>query len=118
MPVYRSALLRFADDGTALYDEDGLLAVGPDAQGRQRVLAAGAWQAPAPRYAGQPVVPLPGRILAPGFVDMPLPFPQADVIPSPAHRLLAWVEPQTYPKKTRFAATGDCAQVAQISIAL
>ncbi|EER59595.1 hypothetical protein AcdelDRAFT_2822, partial [Acidovorax delafieldii 2AN] len=41
MPVFRSALLRFADDGTALYEEDGLLAVGPDAQGRQRVLAAG-----------------------------------------------------------------------------
>ena len=32
MPVYRSALLRFADEGRALYDEDGLLAVGPDAQ--------------------------------------------------------------------------------------
>ena len=40
MPVFRSALLRFADDGTALYEQDGLLAVGPDAQGRQRVLAA------------------------------------------------------------------------------
>ena len=25
MPVYRSALLRFADDGRALYDDDGLL---------------------------------------------------------------------------------------------
>ncbi len=25
MHVYRSALLRFADDGSALYDEDGLL---------------------------------------------------------------------------------------------
>ena len=41
MPVFRSALLRFADDGSALYEQDGLLAVGPDAQGRQRVLAAG-----------------------------------------------------------------------------
>ena len=45
MSVYRSALLRFADDGRALYDEDGLLAIGHDAQGRQRVLAAGSWQA-------------------------------------------------------------------------
>ena len=41
MPVFRSALLRFADDGMALFDPDGLLAVayhsdmrrtGPDAQ--------------------------------------------------------------------------------------
>ena len=53
MPVYRSALLRFADDGRALYDEDGLLAIGPDAQGRQRVLAAGAWQALATAHAAQ-----------------------------------------------------------------
>ncbi|ABM57103.1 guanine deaminase [Verminephrobacter eiseniae] len=117
MPVYRSALLRFADDGTALYDEDGLLAVGPDAQGRQRVLAAGAWQALAPRYAGQPVVPLPGRILAPGFVDMHIHFPQTDVIASPADGLLPWLEQHTYPQETRFAAPGHCAQVAQFFIA-
>ena len=65
MPVYRSALLRFAEDGTALYDQDGLLATGPDAQGRQRVLAAGAWNTLAPHYADQPVTHLPGRILAP-----------------------------------------------------
>ena len=42
MHIYRSALLRFSEDGQALYDEDGLLAIGPDAQGRQRVLAVGA----------------------------------------------------------------------------
>ena len=47
MSVYRSALLRFADDGRALYDEDGLLAIGPDAQGRQRVLA-GLWTCTSP----------------------------------------------------------------------
>jgi guanine deaminase len=68
MHVYRSALLRFADDGSALYDEDGLLAIGPDPEGRQRVAAAGAWQALAHQYAGHPVTHLPGRILAPGFV--------------------------------------------------
>ena len=55
MPVYRSALLRVADEGRALYDEDGLLAIGPDARGRQRVLAAGAWQALSHQYAHEPV---------------------------------------------------------------
>ena len=79
MPVFRSALLRFADDGTALYDADGLLAVGPDAQGRQRVLAAGAWSDLAPRFGSGPVEHLPGRIIAPGFVDMHIHFPQTDV---------------------------------------
>ncbi|MGP1683149.1 MAG: guanine deaminase, partial [Giesbergeria sp.] len=45
MHIYRSALLRFDDQGQALYDEDGLLAIAPDHAGRQRVHAAGAWQA-------------------------------------------------------------------------
>ena len=51
--IYRCALLRFADDGAALYDQDGLLSVGPDAQGRQRVLAAGAWSALGGQFSGQ-----------------------------------------------------------------
>ena len=31
MKIYRSALLRFTEDGQAVYDEDGLLAIAPDA---------------------------------------------------------------------------------------
>ena len=92
MRVYRSALLRFADDGSALYDQDGLLAVAPDAAGRERVVAAGPWQALAAQHAGFPVTHLPGRIIAPGFVDMHIHFPQTDVIGSPADGLLPWLE--------------------------
>jgi len=114
--IYRSALLRFADDGSALYDEDGLLAVGPDAQGRQRVLAAGAWQALAARYAGQPVTHLPGRIIAPGFVDMHIHFPQTDVIGSPADGLLPWLENYTFPHEQRFAAPDYGEQVARFFV--
>jgi guanine deaminase len=110
--VYRSALLRFADDGTAVYDEDGLLAVGPDAQGRQRVLAAGAWQALARHYEDQPVTHLPGRIIAPGFVDMHIHFPQTDVIGSPAPGLLPWLENYTFPHESRFVDPAYGAQVA------
>ena len=117
MSVYRSALLRFADDGRALYDEDGLLAIGPDAQGRQRVLAAGSWQALGSQYADQPVTHLPGRILAPGFVDMHIHFPQTDVIGSPADGLLPWLENYTFPHEKRFAAPDYSAQVAQFFIA-
>ena len=114
--IYRSALLRFADDGSALYDEDGLLAVGPDAQGRQRVLAAGAWQALAARYARQPVMHLPGRIIAPGFVDMHIHFPQTDVIGSPADGLLPWLENYTFPHEQRFAAPDYGEQVARFFV--
>ncbi|MFT4243016.1 MAG: guanine deaminase [Acidovorax sp.] len=116
MQIYRSALLRFADDGTALYDEDGLLAVGPDAAGRQRVQAAGAWQALAGRYAGQPVTHLPGRIIAPGFVDMHIHYPQTDVIGSPADGLLPWLENYTFPHESRFVAQDYAEQVARFFI--
>lgn len=117
MPVFRSALLRFADDGMALFDHDGLLAVGPDPQGRQRVLAAGAWSDLAPRFGSGPVEHLPGRIIAPGFVDMHIHFPQTDVIGSPADGLLPWLENYTFPYEKRFAAPEYSAQVAQFFIA-
>ena len=117
MPVFRSALLRFADDGTAVYDADGLLAVGPDTQGRQRVLAAGAWSDLAPRFGGGPVEHLPDRIIAPGFVDMHIHFPQTDVIGSPADGLLPWLENYTFPHEKRFVAPEYSAQIAQFFIA-
>ncbi len=116
MRVYRSALLRFADDGTALYDQDGLLAVAPDAAGRERVVAAGPWQALSSHYAGHPVTHLPGRIIAPGFVDMHIHFPQTDVIGSPADGLLPWLENYTFPHETRFADPAYGEQVAEFFI--
>lgn len=116
MRVYRSALLRFADDGSALYDQDGLLAVAPDAAGRERVVAAGPWQALSSHYAGHPVTHLPGRILAPGFVDMHIHFPQTDVIGSPADGLLPWLENYTFPHETRFTDPAYGEQVAEFFV--
>jgi guanine deaminase len=107
--------LRFADDGQALYDEDGLLAVAPDAQGRQRVVAAGPWQALAAQWAGAgqgAVTHWPGRILAPGFVDLHVHFPQTDVIGSPADGLLPWLENYTFPHESRFDAPEYADEVA------
>ena len=115
--IYRSALLRFSPDGQALYDEDGLLAIGPDAHGRQRVLAAGAWSALQARFSGQQVTHWPGRIIAPGFVDLHIHYPQTDVIGSPAAGLLPWLENYTFPHEKRFAAPDYAAQVAQFFIA-
>lgn len=112
MRVYRSALLRFADDGSALYDEDGLLAIAPDGAGRQRVVAAGPWQALAPAYGQGAVEHLPGRIIAPGFVDMHIHFPQTDVIGAPADGLLPWLENYTFPHESRFVDPAYGAQVA------
>ena len=105
MKIYRSALLRFADDGSPLYDSDGLLAIAPDAQGQERVVAAGSWQALQAQYAQQPgatVLQLPGKLIAPGFVDMHIHYPQTDVIGAPADGLLPWLEHYTFPHEARF----------------
>lgn len=114
MKAFRAALLRFADDGSALYDEDGLLLVGPGADGRPVVRAAGSWQALAPRYPGVAVEHLPGKLLAPGFIDLHVHFPQTDVIGSPAEGLLPWLEQYTFPHEARFSDREHADAVAQV----
>jgi guanine deaminase len=112
MNAYRAALLRFDDDGHAVYDEDGLLVVGPDAAGRQVVRAAGPHASLADGFAGVAVEHLPGRILAPGFIDLHIHFPQTDVIGSPAEGLLPWLEDYTFPHESRFADETHAAERA------
>ncbi|HYP84386.1 guanine deaminase [Variovorax sp.] len=113
MKAYRAALLRFDDaTGQPLYEQDGLLVIGPDASGRQRVQDAGAYGALAERHREVPVEHLPGRILAPGFVDMHVHYPQVDVIGAPADGLLPWLENYTFPAESRFADPAHAAGVA------
>lgn len=114
MQAFRAALLSFADDGTARYEQDGLLVVGPDASGAQVVRAAGAWSALGGNYPGVPLTHLPGRILAPGFIDLHVHFPQTDVIGSPAEGLLPWLENYTFPHEARFADHAYATGVAQV----
>ena len=110
---YRAAVLRFDAEGRAVYDEDGLLAIAPDGEGREVVVAVGPYAALAPRFADATVEHLPGRILAPGFVDLHVHFPQVDVIGSPASGLLPWLENYTFPQEARFADTGHSAATAE-----
>jgi guanine deaminase len=112
MKCYRAAILRFDADGQAIYESDGLLAVGPDALGRSVVQAVGPHAALAPRFAGMPLEHLPGRILAPGFIDLHVHFPQIDVIGSPASGLLPWLENYTFPQESRFSDADHAATTA------
>jgi guanine deaminase len=114
MRGYRGAVLRFADDRSALYEEDGLLVVGPDAGGRQVVRAVGPYTRLARDYEGIAVEHLRGRIIAPGFIDLHVHFPQTDVIGSPAEGLLPWLENYTFPHESRFADSAYAAEVAKV----
>ncbi len=110
--AYRARLLRFSPQGEALFDEDGLLVVGRDADGVQRVRDAGAYRDIAERHAQVPVTHWHDRIIAPGFLDMHVHFPQTDIIGAPAEGLLPWLENYTFPAETRFADAGHAGEVA------
>lgn len=112
MRAFRAAILRFADDGAAVYDEDGLLVVGPDACGRQGVRAVGPYHALAVNFPGVAIEHLPGFIIAPGFIDLHIHFPQVDVIGSPAAGLLPWLENYTFPQEAKFADHAHCRELA------
>ena len=117
MKALRASLLYFCASGQAVLESDGLLVVGPDDRGRQVVQAVGSYAGLAPRFADVPIAHFPGRIIAPGFVDMHIHYPQIDVIGSPAEGLLPWLENYTFPHEKRFSAPDYSAQVAAFFIA-
>jgi len=121
MKAYRASILWFAPHGEgparALFEEDGLLVVGPNAAGTQVVQAVGAWSARWRQYPGVPVEHFPGRVIAPGFVDLHVHYPQTNVIGSPAEGLLPWLENYTFPEEKRFAALEYSAQAATFFVA-
>ncbi|NMM10782.1 MAG: guanine deaminase [Polaromonas sp.] len=120
MKAYRASVLYFvgpAQAKRAILETDGLLVVGPDAEGRQVVRAVGAYSQLASQYADVPTAHWPGRIIAPGFVDMHIHYPQVDVIGSPAEGLLPWLENYTFPHEKRFVDPGYSAQAATFFIA-
>ena len=112
--AYRSQLLRFAATGEALYDSDGLLVVDRDDNGTRRVVAAGPYRDIGRQHADVAVTHWPDRIIAPGFIDMHVHYPQTDIIGSPADGLLPWLENYTFPAETRFADPNYAAEVATV----
>ena len=121
MKAYRASLLYFggadAAAGEARFEQDGLLVIGPDEAGTQVVQAIGSYQSLHQSYPDIAVEHFPGRLIAPGFVDMHLHYPQLDVIGSPADGLLPWLENYTFPHEQRFEAREYCAQAATFFIA-
>ncbi|MBU7572798.1 MAG: guanine deaminase [Hydrogenophaga sp.] len=112
MNAYRAALLRFDDQQRPIYDADGLLVIGPDAQGRRVVRAAGDHAALIGNYPGVSVEDLSGQLIAPGFIDMHVHYPQTDVIGAPAAGLLPWLENYTFPHESRFHEREHAREVA------
>ncbi|MEO6292699.1 MAG: guanine deaminase [Burkholderiaceae bacterium] len=129
MKAYRARILRFASgtgvnqapDQSAIFEEDGLLVVGPNLAGRQVVLRVGDYRNLIGDFRAQhphiKVQEFKDRIIVPGFVDMHIHYPQTDVIGSPADGLLPWLENYTFPEEKRFVAGDYAAQAASFFIA-
>ena len=121
MKAYRASILYFAPDRephhSAIFEKDGLLVVGPDFQGTQVVQAVGPYEDVMRKFPEVPVEHLPGRIIAPGFVDLHIHYPQTNVIGSPAEGLLPWLENYTFPEEKRFGAAEYSQQAATFFIA-
>jgi guanine deaminase len=121
MKAYRASILGFAphSDGPAQawFEEDGLLVVGPNAAGVEVVQAVGAYRDQVGKYPALAVEHLAGRIIAPGFVDMHVHYPQTNVIGSPADGLLPWLENHTFPEEKRLESTEYSAQAATFFVA-
>ena len=116
MKAFRASLLYF-QGRQAVFEQDGLLVIGSNADGRQVVQAAASFHDLRSSYADVPIEHLPGRIIAPGFVDMHVHYPQTDVIGSPADGLLPWLENYTFPEEKRFVDSKYCGQAASFFIA-
>ena len=114
MNAYRAQLLRFDTDGTPLYESDGLLVVGLGTDGVQRVVDAGPYRTVAAHHPQVAVTHWPDRLIAPGFIDMHVHYPQTDIIGAPADGLLPWLENYTFPAETRFAQPAYAAEVANV----
>jgi guanine deaminase len=126
--AYRARILFFDPNAepshSARLEEDGLLVVGPDAAGRQVVQMVGDYKRLAKsfgefktRFPDVTVQHLPDRIIAPGFVDTHVHYPQTDVIGSPADGLLPWLENYTFPEEKRFIDGEYAANAATFFIA-
>ena len=114
MKAYRASILRFDDQGAAVFDKDGLLVVGVVAGSPcEQVLAVGPYADLIRAYPGIEVEHLPGRIIAPGFIDLHVHYPQIDVIGSPASGLLPWLENYTFPQESRFSDAAHSADAAR-----
>lgn len=121
---HRAALLRFDAQGLPVYESDGLLIVEtaasatPQQQANSggtstcKIVAVGAFEAIQQQYPHVPITHWSGKLIAPGFIDLHVHFPQTDIIGAPAEGLLPWLEQYTFPAEAQFSQAAHAEEVA------
>ena len=114
LQAYRASLLHFSDDPAfdaqaTHWHSDGLLVVEDG-----RIRAAGDYAQLVASLPPQLAVrDLRGKIIAPGFIDTHVHYPQTDIIGSPAPGLLPWLNNYTFPAERRFDSAAHGSEVAE-----
>jgi guanine deaminase len=112
--AYRASLLHFSNDPAfdaqaTHWHTDGLLIVQDG-----RIRAAGDYAQLAATLPPEVAVQdLRGKIIAPGFIDTHVHYPQTDIIGSPAPGLLPWLNNYTFPEERRFDSAAHGSEVAE-----
>jgi guanine deaminase len=131
MKLYRASVLSFdttqPQQASPVFEADGAVLVGvpthtsangaataTNTAGVEQFLDVGPWATLRERYPQVPVHDYSGCLLAPGFVDLHVHYPQTDVIGSPADGLLPWLEQYTFPHESRFNQADYAGQVAEV----
>ena len=113
--AYRAALLHMLDDpclapaeAAWVHHDDGLLVVEDG-----HVAAFGAYTDLFPTLPPDtPLTAFPGRLIAPGFVDAHIHYPQTDVVAAWGSQLLDWLNTHTFPAEQAFADRGHADEAA------
>lgn len=114
--ILRGRLLRFAGDpfeigpeAALAYDEDGALAV------RDGLIAGvGPAAAVLAQHPGARVERVGERLIAPGFVDCHVHYPQTGIIASYGKQLIEWLKTYTFPEEARFADPAYARAIARL----
>ncbi|MBK0398963.1 guanine deaminase [Limibaculum sp. M0105] len=113
--ILRGPLLRFRADPftsgaeAALgWHEDGAVAVAGE-----RIITVGDAPDVISAHPGAEVASTGGRLIAPGFVDCHLHYPQTRIVASWGAQLLDWLNTYTFPEEARFADAEYAAEVAR-----
>jgi guanine deaminase len=113
--ILRGRLLRFAGDpfevgaeAALAYDEDGALAMRDG-----MIVGVGPSAAVVADHAQAKVIDVGEWLIAPGFVDCHLHYPQTGVIASYGAQLLEWLNTYTFPEESRFGDADYARVVAE-----
>ncbi len=105
----------FFKDGQARIERDALVLVDEHA----KIIALGSYADVFSKQSAEQQAQItsvlkhfPKKLLAPGFVDCHVHYPQLDVIGSPAEGLLPWLENYTFPHEARFHDIDYAGEVA------